>query len=88
MDSGDNDARLIAKKLHVNWRHFSASQITRILTDLGGNGAYALKEVDSAVNQCDGCAASEKAPRRPADSTSLASAANEGFKWISVSRET
>ena len=70
-------ARSAVKKLHVDWDHASASQEKRILTDARGVGANVLKVVDSVENDCDACAAPEKAPHLPGGGTSLASAFNK-----------
>ena len=73
VDPDENNAPLIAKKLHVHWGHASASQIKRILADADGVGTNVLKVVNSAASECEVCMAFEKTPHVPAAGTSSAS---------------
>ena len=57
-------------KLHVNWGHASAAQITRVLVDAEGDTQSLIQRVDDVVAQCDVCKAFEKAPHIPNSGTS------------------
>ena len=77
VDPDNTTARLVAKKLQVNWGHVSAPQLKRILPDADGVGATKLKVADFVVGERDVCAAFDKAPRPPLAGASLASALND-----------
>ena len=59
IDPGKTNARPVAKNIHVNWGHASASQLKRMLTDAAGVGASVLKVEDSAADECGVCTAFE-----------------------------
>ena len=70
------NARLIVKKVHVNWDRSSASQLRCILTDADGAGSTALKSAESVAEECDVCAGSDRASRIPVAASPLASVFN------------
>ena len=76
IETDETNARLIVKKLHVNWEHASASQLKRVLTNAGGVETTVLKAAGTVVDERDVRAAFGAAPRHPAAGTSLVSAFN------------
>ena len=52
----EQNARILAKELHLDWGHASASRLKRILADVG-NGSNAILTVARKVDECDGCMA-------------------------------
>ena len=63
-------------KLHLNWRHASARQLTRDLVDSEGGNSHLADSVDEVPEQCELRRAFEKAPRVPIAGASTASVFN------------
>ena len=76
-DSRLLDPKKIITKMHVDWVHAPAQQFKRISVDSNGDAVYLLNYVGEALEQCEVCGASDKAPHAPIAGTSAVSMFNE-----------